>query len=54
MKQNGKNKLTKEKKILFTSLGCVAVGIALLGTVIGVSVTNKGGDGNERRKVGRL
>ena len=48
MKENGKNKLTKEKKILFTSLGCVAVGIALLGTVIGVSLKDKGGDGNEQ------
>ena len=43
MKENRNVKLTKEKKIMFTSLACVAVGVALLGTIIGVSVSDKGG-----------
>lgn len=43
MKESRNVKLTKEKKIMFTSLMCVAVGVALLGTIIGVSVSNRGG-----------
>ena len=44
MKERRSVKLTKEKRMMIVSLACVAVGIALLGTVIGVSVSDKGGE----------
>ena len=44
MKETRKIKLTKEKRLIFSSLACVAVGIALLGTIIGVSLSGKGGN----------
>lgn len=34
--QNGKNKFTKDKKMLYVSLACFAVGLALFGTVLGL------------------
>lgn len=43
--QNGKNKLTKDKKILYVSLACVAVGVALFGTILGIAFS---GNGNEQ------
>lgn len=43
--QNGKNKFTKDKKMLYVSLACVAVGVALFGTILGIAFT---GDGNEQ------
>ena len=43
--QNAKNKFTKDKKMLYVSLACVAVGVALFGTILGVAFA---GNGNEQ------
>ena len=43
--QNLKNKFTKDKNLLYVSVACVAVGIALFGTILAVAFS---GNGNEQ------
>ena len=40
--ENGKKKFTKDKTTLYLSLACVAVGLALFGTVLAVGFTDNG------------
>ena len=43
--QNVKDKFTKDKNLLYVSVACVAVGIALFGTILAVAFS---GNGNEQ------
>lgn len=43
--QNGKNRFTKDKKMLYTSLACLFAGFALFGTILGIEFI---GDRNDQ------
>ena len=43
--QNGKNKVTKDKRMLYTSVACLLAGFALFGTILGIEII---GDRNEQ------